>query len=412
MEFIKFKIQEKHSIVNNKCEKKFFYFTDKINNNNNYLLITINHSNIELFRIIVNNKVKFISGNISRNHIEIKPHEEYYYEIFDKTGKYINKIDLKKKYILVYLYKNTLPYHIKSNMKILFFDIRNFVLYTGCFTFSISTNEFMLNSNKKVNVQNFNLDNSIFTKFIKNYKYKNYYSKLEKLFIIDNLSLVKNNIILNYKINNVHNFEYYNKDDLNIIYKIYLTNHEQQILIKINYDIFDKENDSYKYVENFYEHFEKDILKNYKKTNYIVIDIDENSDEEYVNEVKSKIINKNDNEKYIEYFNELFIKSEENQKNINDLSEITDKNFKILINMQHDIVKMINNKNNKNTNEINIEILYNNNSETSKEYTETNYYNIFIINIIKKILLILLSFIFIIFYIVVLSLIQIVYIII
>ena len=95
MEFVKFECLES-SIKNN--EIKFHYCTSKIKNDDKYLLITID-TNINFVKIIVNNEIRYINGNISRNWIEIAPYEEYYFEIFDKDDIYVNKIDFSKLFI-------------------------------------------------------------------------------------------------------------------------------------------------------------------------------------------------------------------------------------------------------------------------------------------------------------------------
>lgn len=108
MEFVKFNCENKViKNINNINVNKFYYYTNKIVNENKYLLIKINDTNIDFVKIIVNNKIRYINGNISRSIVEIKPYEEYHYEIFDKQDElYINKIDFLDSYVLISYFKN------------------------------------------------------------------------------------------------------------------------------------------------------------------------------------------------------------------------------------------------------------------------------------------------------------------
>ena len=148
MEFVTFNVKKKEDNDN-----KYYYYTNNITNGEKYLLITIEDTNINFVRLIVNNEIRYINGNISRNCIEIKPCEEYHFDIFDKNDIYINKLDFKESYVLIKYTITNLPFYINSKMKILFFECMNFNIYDEYFEFNISTDNFILNNNKILNIQ-------------------------------------------------------------------------------------------------------------------------------------------------------------------------------------------------------------------------------------------------------------------
>ena len=259
MEFVKFECEE------NNNSNSFFYYTNIIKNDDKYLLITVEDTNINFVKIIVNNEIRYINGNNSRNWIEIAPFEEYRFEIFDKDDiKYVNKIDFSENFLLINYSKTTIPSYIKTNMKILFFEPVDFnSCNESCikyFTFSISTNNFEIKKNQILTIQNFNIDKDFFKKpitelitngvtediiidkivkrfrpfeiinfdvFINNRLEKEYYyvyKDIKKFFNLNCLSLKSNakTIITTY--DNIKNFKYYVDEENEINkYKLYLT---------------------------------------------------------------------------------------------------------------------------------------------------------------------------------------------
>lgn len=327
MEFVKFKCKKHNN------ENKFYYHTDIIINDDKYLLITINDTNIILFRIIINNEISFINGNMSNKYIEIKPNEKYYYEIFDedtaninKNKSYIDEIDFLQSYLIVSHYKSILPFCIKLNMKILFFNIDeidchilNYGELNNYITFNISTDEFIINNKSNICIQNFNLGTIDFEKSIKlhNHSIDLYNNVLRQgikfqsnKYKFNLLSLYeKSNMLLTYKSDDIHNFNYCNNNITNV-FKFCLTQ-DNNVLIKIPFEIIN----SYKKLlehsiidkEKFEQCIKCIITNGYKNknSNYIVFNVIENQVLDYddkINEVSY-------NELIIKY-NELYKSNE------------------------------------------------------------------------------------------------------
>ena len=396
MEFVKFECEENNN--------NYYYYTNKTKNDNKYLLITIEETNINFVKIIVNNEIRYINGNMSRNCIEIKPYEEYYYEIFDKDNKYVNKIDFMKNYLLINYSKTTIPSHIKTNMKILFFEPIDFKICNEYLTFSISTSDFNIKNNQTLNIQNINIDKNLFKKSITElltdvsekvyyerttrclhqilpidiesmininetleYYYYHLYEEISNFFNLNFLSLATNTKTIIVSYDNIKNFKYHNNDKENNTYNLYLINCNHDISFKIkipfssikfykpnsfgsfpfkgnkiqSYNIIDKNN------EEKHKLFKQKIQEICNlKTNYIVIDISENSDstndsdsdsdnDDINKKTLNDKLNKNQNKQYInelKNINEnlkshiqiLYNKNYILQKNVNELKKEVD----------------------------------------------------------------------------------------
>ena len=269
-------------------------------------------------------------------------------------------------YLLINCSKIKIPLHIKSNMKILFFEPIDFKKCDEYFTFSISTSNFNINNNQTLNIQNINIDKDLFKKSItelligkielevfdqirrannlnivsiheerysdeiyKNILQSHYYylcDDLVNFFNLNFLSLVTSTKTIIVSYNNIKNFKYHNNEKDNNSYNLYLTKcnditYKIQIpfsLIKFyKYDtkilwhpahapdkkysnnsvvVFNKTN------EEKYDMFKNKLYEIFRNnTNYVVINISENSDSDYEDEdeILNEKLNKQKINKYI-----------------------------------------------------------------------------------------------------------------